>query len=111
MIDNYENSLKRKRFKFSTNEERILKIKKNVWKGRHEIKLRATKEEIERLVYLIPKSEIGLLYGVSGKTISNWCKKWSIKTPARGDWAKIYSLGIKPKSKEDWIGMIGFSNS
>ena len=102
MIENYENSLQRKRFKFGTKEERIQKMKLNAWKGRHEKKLKASKAEIEKLVYLIPKFKIGKLYGVSGRTISNWCKKWNIKSPARGDWAKIRSLGIKPKSKEDW---------
>jgi len=108
MIENYENSLKRKRFKFPTNEERILKLKQNAWKGRHERKLQLSKEELEKLVYLMPKSKIAFLYGVSAGTISKWCKKWNIKSPTRGDWAKIRSLGIKPKSKEDWTGIINF---
>jgi len=108
MIDNYEYSLKRKRFKFSTNEERILKIKQNAWKGNHEIKLQASREEIEKIIYIIPKSRINLFYGVSGKTISNWCKKWNIKSPTRGDRAKIHSLKVIPKSKEDWRGIIDF---
>ena len=73
--------------------------------------MRASKKEIEKLVYLMPKSKIGLLYGISGKTISNWCKKWNIKSPTRGDWAKIHSLGIKPRSKKDWKGVINFSDS
>ena len=108
LLDNYYNSLERKRIRFKSNQERIEKIKENSWKGHHDRKLKATKNEIEELVYQLPKTYIAPIYGVSAKTISNWCYKWNIKAPSRGDWAKMYSKGLKPKSKEDWIGIINF---
>jgi hypothetical protein len=109
LLDNYDNSLERKRIRFVSNQERTEKIKENSWKGHHDRKLKATKNEIEELVYQMPKTYIAPIYGVSAKTISNWCEKWNIKGPARGDWAKMYSKGLKPKSKEDWSGIIDFS--
>lgn len=36
------------------------------------------KEELERLIYNIPFTKIGELYGVSDKAVSNWCKKYNL---------------------------------
>jgi len=110
LLENYTISLERKRIRFKTNEERIEKIKMNAWRGHHDVKLKASKEEIEDLVFKIPKTYIAPIYGVSAKTISNWCKRWNIRAPSRGDWAKMYSTGIQPKTKQDWIGLINFGD-
>jgi len=110
LLDNYQNSMERKRYRFKTEEERITKIKAQSWKGYHKRKFLITREELENLVYIIPKIKIGEKFGVSGRTVSNWCKKWRIVAPIRGDWAKIYGLKINPKSKKDWIKIINFKD-
>ena len=88
MLDNYKKSLGRKRCRFSTENERITNIRKKVWKGGHERKLKLTKEELENLVWKIPKTVIANNNNVSDRTIGKWCKTWDINTPPRGYWSK-----------------------
>ncbi|MFX1377162.1 MAG: LAGLIDADG family homing endonuclease [Promethearchaeota archaeon] len=87
MLDNYTNSMIKKRHRFVTNEERIEKIKENAWIS-SERKFKGTKKEIKDLIWKIPMTKIGKKYGVSSRTIKKWCEKWGIDTPFRGYWAK-----------------------
>jgi len=86
ILDNYIFSLDRKRKKFSSNEQRITKIKENAWKEGNKKKLLIKKEELKKLVWEKPKIEIAKQYGVSDVTIGKYCRKWNIKTPHRGYW-------------------------
>jgi len=88
MLDNFKESLERKRIRFSLNEQRIENIKKKAWKGGSKRKLVITKQDLENLVWIKPKIKIAEEYDVSDKTIDKYCKKWNIKTPPRGYWNK-----------------------
>lgn len=46
------------------------------------------KEVLEKLVWEIPSEKIGEKYGVSGRAVGKWCKKYEIDKPPRGYWAK-----------------------
>lgn len=50
-----------------------------------------TKEELSRLVWEMSTEQIGKKYGVTGKAIEKWCKKWNIEKPGRGYWARKYA--------------------
>ncbi|MFX0081316.1 MAG: LAGLIDADG family homing endonuclease [Candidatus Hodarchaeota archaeon] len=86
MMDNYQFSLPRKRFKFPSREERIKKMRKNAWKHGNNRKLVIKKEKLEKLVWEISISKIAELYDVSDTTIINYCKRWKIIKPPRGFW-------------------------
>jgi hypothetical protein len=87
MMDNYQDSLPRKRKHFCTEEERIEKIKINAWNPT-KIKFNITKEELEKLVWEMPSQRIAEKYGVSGRLITKRCSQWGISKPPRGYWAK-----------------------
>jgi len=87
MLDNYQDSMIKKRHRFMTNEERIDKIKENAWIT-PERKFKGTAKELKDLIWKMPMTKIGKKYGVSSKTIKKWCEKWGIDTPFRGYWAK-----------------------
>lgn len=92
MMDNYTNSLPRKRRKFLTKDEKSEKAsdssKNNTGKKKFEI----TKEELEKLVWEIPTTKIAKIFGVSGKAIEKRCKKFGIQKPSWGYWQKQYSI-------------------
>ncbi len=73
MLDNYNNSLSRKRMRFKGSE------------GPRKFKF--TKKELKTLVWEMPKTMIALLHArkfgikISPITITYWCKKWAINTP------------------------------
>lgn len=48
-----------------------------------------TKEELEKLVWEMPTLKVALLYNVCDKAIEKRCKKFGIKKPPRGYWAKL----------------------
>lgn len=50
------------------------------------------KSELEKIIWDQPAEETGKIYGVSGSSIVNWCKKYNIKKPPRGYWKKQKSL-------------------
>jgi hypothetical protein len=54
--------------------------------------LRPSKEELEKLVWMKPTTQIANDFGVSGKAIEKWCKAYDIDKPPRGYWAKKRSL-------------------
>ena len=47
------------------------------------------KEELEKEVWETPSSSLCKKYGVSDKTIQNWCKAYGIEKPPRGYWRKL----------------------
>lgn len=52
------------------------------------------KEELEKLVWLTPSSNIAKQYNVSSNTIIKWCKKYNISKPPRGYWQKNKSTTL-----------------
>lgn len=90
MMNNYGNSLSRKRKKFCSKEERIEKIRNKCSRIDLKGKLsNVSKEELENLVWTIPTVEIAKLYAVSDTAIAKRCKKFGILKPPRGYWSKI----------------------
>ncbi|WP_200892372.1 hypothetical protein [Aliterella atlantica] len=49
---------------------------------------RPFKEELEKLVWEKPTTQIAKDFGVSGKAIEKWCKGYEIDKPLRGYWMK-----------------------
>lgn len=47
-----------------------------------------TKEELEQLVWAMPTTHVGLLFGVSDKAVERRCKLLGIQKPPRGYWTK-----------------------
>lgn len=48
-------------------------------------------EELAKLVWEMPTTHIAAIYGVSDKAVAKRCKKYGIKKPGRGYWAKQYA--------------------
>jgi len=57
-------------------------------------KLIITKEELQKIIWEIPSSQIAAMYGVSDKAIEKRCKKLGIEKPPRGYWAKKRNKGL-----------------
>lgn|SRR3990167_5279291 len=51
--------------------------------------LNLTKEQLEKLVWEKTTVDVGKQFGVSDKSISNWCRRLGIQKPARGYWEKV----------------------
>lgn len=47
-----------------------------------------SKEELEKLVWEQPTSDLAKIFGVSDVAIAKWCKKYGIEKPSRGYWMK-----------------------
>ena len=47
-----------------------------------------SKKEIEEFIFKIPTVHIAKKYGVTGKAVEKWCKKYEILKPPRGYWSK-----------------------
>lgn len=60
-------------------------------------KFQITKEELEKLVWEKPTSEIAKEFGVSDNAIGKRCKKHNIQKPPRGYWQKINPYQNKNK--------------
>ena len=75
MNDNYQNSLPRKRRHFLTKEERIELNKKNTGK----IKFDITKDELKRLIWEKPTTEVAKMFGVSSNAIAKRCRSYGIE--------------------------------
>jgi hypothetical protein len=50
-----------------------------------------SKELLKRLVWKIPATRLGKIFGCSDVMIGRLCKRWDIEYPGRGYWAKIRS--------------------
>ena len=51
--------------------------------------VRPSKEELNKMLWEIPSSEIAKKFGVSGKTIEKWAKRYGLVKPIRGYWQKV----------------------
>lgn len=88
MMDNYSDSMPRKRLYFCTKEEKRRRSEKASMNNNRKKKLVITREELERLVWEMPSERVAEKYGVSGKLIGKRCKQLGIEKPGRGYWAK-----------------------
>ncbi len=52
--------------------------------------IRPSKEELEKMLWKKPTTQIAKDFGVSDKAIEKWCKAYEIEKPPRGYWAKKY---------------------
>jgi hypothetical protein len=52
---------------------------------------RIAKEELEKLVWEMPTTQIAAEFGVSDKAVAKWCRKYEIEKPGPGYWAKLRS--------------------
>jgi hypothetical protein len=57
--------------------------------------LRPSKEELEKLLWEKPTSQIAKDFGLSDKAIEKWCKAYGIEKPPRGYWAKLQQIPAK----------------
>lgn len=53
---------------------------------------RPSKEELEKMVWNKPTTEIAKQFKISDSAISKWCKSYRISKPPRGYWSKFYCL-------------------
>ena len=59
------------------------------------------KEELEKLLILMPVTRVGEKFGVSGNAVIRWMKKYDLKKVyGRGDWAKLTLVKEAPPKKE-----------
>ena len=92
MMENYQDSMPRKRKHFCTKEERgrLAAQASKHYDGKPKIAI--TREELERLVWEKSTTEIAKELGVSDTAIAKRCKSFGIEKPGRGYWAKQYSI-------------------
>lgn len=91
MMDNYVDSLPRKRKHFCTNKERVEKIKQTVNEstGRHKRKFDISDDDLKRIVWEMPSSKIAEKFGISDVAVAKRCKKLGIEKPGRGYWTSV----------------------
>jgi hypothetical protein len=59
-------------------------------------KLTISPEELARLVWEMPTTQLAEMLGVSDKAIEKRCRKFGIDKPPRGYWAKLYAGQVDP---------------
>ena len=90
MLDNFKNSLPRKRIRLRSIEERLEHSKEGSSKKRLSGILSDVKrDELKNLVWKMPLKDIGKKYGCSGRAISKKCDRLNIKKPPLGYWKKF----------------------
>lgn len=50
---------------------------------------RPSKDNLQKLLWVIPTQKLAAIFGVSDKAIEKWCKDYQIAKPPRGYWAKL----------------------
>jgi hypothetical protein len=90
MMDNYADSLPRKRKHFCTKEERGQRAAEASRNNDGKPKMTITKDELERLVWEIPATHIAKKLGVSDRLITKRCQQLGIEKPSRGFWSTYY---------------------
>jgi transposase-like protein len=58
-----------------------------------------TKDELEKLLWEKPTSQIAKQFGVSDKAIEKWSKLYGLKKPSRGYWRKVACGKLNGASK------------
>lgn len=53
---------------------------------------RPSKEDLQKLLWEKPTSQLAIDFRVSGKSIEKWAKSYGISKPSRGYWAKLKSV-------------------
>src|SRR5919202_4184915 len=54
--------------------------------------VRPSKEELEKIIWTKPTTQVAKDFGVSDKAIEKWCKAYGLQKPPRGYWAKQQSI-------------------
>lgn len=83
MMDNYEESLERKRKKLMTSEQRRELLAKMAEQKK---KFSLSKEDLQKLVWEMPRTKIAEKLGFAYSTVCYWIDKLQINTPNRGYW-------------------------
>jgi hypothetical protein len=68
-----------------------------------------TPEELERMVWEMPTTQVAALFGVSDKAVEKRCKKYGIQKPPRGYWAQVDAGKVTDPSQAG--GGHGWSNT
>jgi len=95
MLDNFQNSMLRKRIRMQSSKE---KAERAIKLALTKKKFGFTKKELETLVWLIPHAEIAKLhddlFGVSinNHLVGDYCRRWNIKIPPPGYWHRKENL-------------------
>lgn len=55
-----------------------------------------TREELEKLVWEMPTTQVAELFGVSDKAVAKRCKRLGVSKPPRGYWAKLAAGQVDP---------------
>jgi hypothetical protein len=53
---------------------------------------RPSREELEKLVWEFPSTQLAIKYGVSDVSINKWCNAYGINKPPRGFWKKSAAI-------------------
>jgi hypothetical protein len=91
MMENYMDSLPRKRKHFCTKDEKSKRAGEASHSFNGKSKMSITRDVLERIVWEKPTCEIAKDFGVSDKAISGRCQRLNIQKPGRGYWAKVRS--------------------
>ena len=92
MLNNFQYSLKRKKIKLVDSVLRAQQLE-NAREMRN-IKFKFTKEELQKLLFEMPKSQIALLHEkkfgitIGRTTVSRYCKHWELEMPPTNYWRK-----------------------
>jgi hypothetical protein len=60
-------------------------------------KFEVSREELEKLVWEMPTTQVAALFGVSDKAVEKRCKRLGVAKPPRGYWAKLAAGQIDPE--------------
>lgn len=60
-------------------------------------KFEVSREELEKLVWEMPTTQVAELFGVSDKAVEKRCKRLGVAKPPRGYWAKLAAGQIDPE--------------
>jgi hypothetical protein len=102
LMDNYENSMPRKRWFPCDSREKARRAAeastsemKRIRMGLQRNWRAITNDELEKMVWQMPSERIAAIYGVTGKTVERRCRKFRILKPKRGYWQKVRFLQEK----------------
>ncbi len=59
-------------------------------------KFEVTREELEKLVWEMPTTQVAELFNVSDKAVEKRCKRLGVTKPPRGYWAKLAAGQVDP---------------
>ena len=68
-------------------------------------KFEVTREELGKLVWEMPTTEVAQRFGVSDKAVEKRCKRLGVAKPPRGYWAKLAAGQIDPAQARSQAGL------